>query len=146
MQTVRGVIANRKYRGDFVRFQYRAGKYHAIKDGEIVPRTKADRTEKVEPIVIEGNHKAVVEPEIFDKAQAKLARQRRNTAPRKAYQYILTGLLQCGDCGGPMGGKRSQSGDRKKIYRVYNCRRFQQEGRSVCYGNSIGEDRLVACI
>jgi len=34
--TVRLVLTNAKYAGDFVRFRYHVGKYHAVQDGEIV--------------------------------------------------------------------------------------------------------------
>ena len=54
--TIRYVLRNRKYVGDYVRFRFRAGKYHGVKDGEIVPRHRADSFEEVEPMMIVKNH------------------------------------------------------------------------------------------
>lgn len=139
--TVRFVLKNRKYVGDFVRFKYRAGRYYAIKDGEIVSRTKADRLEEVEPIIIKGQHEAIVDRGTFDKAQAKLARQKKDTAPRTGRRYAFSGLLRCGDCGLVMGGApRRRSGVERSVYR---CHTYGDGGKAACFRNEIREDVLL---
>jgi len=140
--TLRDTLTNRKYAGDFVRLRYRAGKYHAIKDGEIVSRHKGDVVEEVEPIVVENNHKAIVSRKLFDRVQRKLKGQRRRTSHRTGHQYLFSGLLRCGDCGGPMGGIVNNNGSGERKYR-YGCRTFHGQGRSACHCNSIGEDNLL---
>jgi len=141
--TLRGTLTNRKYAGDFVRLKYRAGKYHAIKDGEIVTRRKGEGVEEVEPIVVEDHHKAIVPRRLFDRVQRKLAGQRKRTAHRTGHQYIFSGLLRCGDCGGRMGGAPAMDGSKYKKYFTYICRTYHSHGPAACHCNSMSEDKLL---
>ena len=141
--TVRSTLMNRKYTGDFVRFQRRCGKYHAIQDGEIVPRSKGDGTEIVDPLVVEDHHEAIVPRDIFDAAQKKLGLNLTNKAHRTARQYAFSGLLKCGDCGGPMHGVPGNTETQGSRYR---CGTAQKYGRSACQPSSIAEDKLVNAV
>ena len=143
LTTLRDTLRNRKYAGDFVRLRYRAGKYHAIKDGEIVIRRKGEKVEEVEPVVVENHHKAIVPRKLFDRVQRKLKGQRKRTAHRTGHHYIFSGLLRCGDCGGPMGGAPARDGSRKKTYYTYRCRNYHSLGPAACHCNSIGETPLL---
>ncbi len=148
MSTVRAILVNRKYTGDYVRFKVRRGKYHAIQDGEIVARRKGDGREvEAEPVVVEDHHAAIVPRKLFDRVQRKLKGQQKRTAHRTGHQYAFTGLLRCGDCGGPLGGAvaRSSAGQRKIAF-VYHCRRFHSQGRSACHCNSVGEAPLLTTV
>jgi len=146
MSAVRDVLTNAKYTGAYVRFRYRDGKYHAIEGGEIVSRSKADRREVVsDPVVFQNNHEPIVSEELFEQVQRKLKRQKTRTAARSRRQYPLSGLVRCGDCGGPMGGNRSHNGSGEQRYR-YVCRTFHAKGKSACYCNSIAEEPLLRCV
>ena len=139
---VRDVLTNRKYTGAFIRFKDRVGKYHAIQDGEIVERRKTDSAEKPEPMIREHNHEAIIDKRTFDRAQAKLAKNQRKCAHRDGYQYIFTGLLRCGDCGGPMNGRPSHNGS-GITRRRYECNAYHIKGASVCHANGIAEAELM---
>jgi site-specific DNA recombinase len=143
---VRDVLANRKYTGAFVRFKDRVGKYHAIQDGEIVERRKTDSAEKPEPMIREDSHEAIIDKRTFARAQAKLAKNQKRCAHRTGHQYVFTGLLRCGDCGGPMNGRPAHSGsgvtDPRYLHR-YDCNAYHIKGASVCHANSIAETPLV---
>jgi site-specific DNA recombinase len=140
--TVREILTNRKYTGAFVRFKYRVGKYHAIQDGEIVERRKTDSPEKPEPMVVEDHHEAIIDQRTFERVQAKLGKNKTRTAHRIGYQYIFTGLLRCGDCGGPMYGQPSRNGSGKPRYR-YECQTYHIKGSSACHGNGMYEAPLL---
>jgi len=134
-------LTNRKYTGAFVRFHYRSGKYHAIQDGEIVPRSKADKEVEVEPlIVVEGNHEPIIDQASFDAAQVKLSKQQPLTARRDGYRYLFGGLIRCGDCGKNMRG--TQSRDKHS----YHCGTYHSCGRSACFNNQVAEDTLLAVV
>ena len=142
--TVRYVLRNRKYCGDLVRFRFRAGKYHVIKDGEIVSRGKGDGFEEVEPMIVPNKFEAIIDRKTFKAAQAKMRRQKRDTAPRTGRRYALSGLLRCGDCGLVMCGVPHR---RPGIVRsVYRCHTYQDGGKTACYRNQIKEDILLDCI
>jgi site-specific DNA recombinase len=144
--SVRNILTNRKYTGAFVRFHYRAGKYHAIQDGEIIPRKKTDAREELEPMVVEDHHEPIIDKRTFERVQRKLALQQKRTAHRTGHQYVFTGLLRCGDCGGPMGGTPTWGGNPRKTYYVYRCRAFHEKGRSTCHANSMSEAPLLALV
>jgi site-specific DNA recombinase len=138
--TVRYVLRNRKYAGDYVRFRFRAGKYHGVKEGEIVTRRKTDSFEEVEPMIVENHHKGLVDRNTFDAAQQKLSMQKRRTAKRSCRQYAFTGLLKCGDCGHSMTGRPYHRAHRQSIYR---CHHYTTGGRTACYSNTIRESDLL---
>ena len=139
---VRDVLTNRKYTGAFVRFKYRVGKYHAIQDGEIVARRKTDAEEKPEPMIREDNHEAIIDKRTFERVQAKLAKNQKQTAHRNGYQYVFSGLLRCGDCGGPMNGRPARNGS-GITRRRYGCNAYRIKGSSVCHANGIYEAQLM---
>lgn len=134
--SVRSILDRRKYTGTFVFGNRNSGRYHSFRGGEIMPRRKSDKTTKSSPITHEGHFEAIVDQETFDKAQAKLVGSKCKTARKQARQYILSGLLKCGDCGGALGGMRGK----------YVCRRYHSSGSEACYHNSIHEAPLVRCI
>jgi len=138
--TVRQVLRNRKYCGDYVRFRFRAGKYSAVEDGEIVARRKGAKFEEVEPMVVENHHEAIVPRKLFDRVQRKLAGQQKRTAHRTGRQYIFSGLLVCADCGKIMAGTPNRRGEGRKVYR---CHTYQDGGSSACYRNQLTEERLL---
>ena len=140
VSSVRAILCRRKYCGTFVYMEQGSGKYFASQDGEIVPRRKSDKATKSDPIVHEKKFKKIVSQKTFDRAQAKLANNKTDTAPKQARQYLLSGLVRCGDCGGAMGGRTQSNGP------VYRCQLYHQTGRSQCHCNTITEAPLLRCI
>ena len=138
--SVRAILARRKYTGTFVYGERNSGKYHSFRDGEIIPRRKADKSDSAEPIVHENHFEAIVDQDTFDRVQAKLDRRKTKTAPRTTRQYALSGMLRCGDCGGSLGGMPQSSGS------IYRCREYHHSGTASCYCNSIKEAPLVSAV
>ena len=140
MSGVRAVLVRRKYTGTFVYGARNGGKYHSFRNGEIIPRRKTDKTVAAEPITIPDRFEAIIDQDTFDRAQAKIEARKGKTRPRQARQYLLSGLIKCGDCGGAMAGLARTSGS------VYRCSLYHQTGRSHCYCNTIRERPLVSVI
>ena len=72
-------------------------------------------------VVIENGIPAIIDKEVFYKAQDMLKKNKRESGRMKApMNYLLTGKLFCGHCGGSMVGESgtSQSGT---IYNYYKC-------------------------
>ena len=141
--TVRYVLRNRKYCGDYVRFRFRAGKYHGVADGEIVPRRKTDRFAEVAPVVVENHHKAIVPRKLFDRVQRKLKGQQKRTAHRSGRQYIFSGLLTCGDCNHSLTGRPDH---RTPDEAVYRCHHYITGGRAACNSNTLREPEILAAV
>jgi hypothetical protein len=139
MSSVRTILERRKYTGTFIYGERNGGSYFAMRDGEIVPRRKADKFVRSTPIVHQDKFEAIIDQGTFDRAQAKLKTGKTRTAPRTARPYLLAGLVKCGDCKGSMGGLRPKQP-------VYRCRLYHQTGTSCCYCNTIPEAPLVEAV
>jgi site-specific DNA recombinase len=140
ISSVRAILQRRKYCGTFVYGDQNGGKYFAMRDGEVVPRRKSDGVTKSEPIVHPDRFEAIIDQKAFDQAQAKLNSRKNDTAPKTTRQYLLTGLVHCGDCGGGMGGRTASNQP------LYECRTYNQTGASECNRNTIPEAPLVSVI
>jgi DNA invertase Pin-like site-specific DNA recombinase len=140
ISSVRAILKRRKYTGTFVYGEQNAGNYYCWRDGQIVPRRKSDKTVQSDPIVIPNKFEAIVDQKTFEQSQAKMESQKPKTAPRKARQYLLSGLVRCGDCEGGMSG-RMQSGSP-----IYRCSKYHQTGKTACYCNTIKESPLLSVI
>ena len=139
-EALAGILRRRKYTGAFTWGIRAAGRYFSMRDGEVVPRSKSDQLEFKAPIVHEGKFEAIVSQALYDAAQRKLAKNQKWTAPSSCRQYLLTGLIRCGNCGGAMGGetRRNESS--------YCCRTYRRGGKAVCGNNKIREAPLVSCV
>ena len=136
---VRKVLTNEKYAGSFVRFRWSGGKYFGLDAaGEIVARDKtAGKTERDRPLItIPDNHPPIVDQEVFDQAQTKLAANRTETTRKDTRVFPFAGLLRCSECGGVMGGRGSR----------YICNTYHREGRGGCQPNTISESKLLPAV
>nr|WP_281374563.1 recombinase family protein [Nocardioides soli] len=103
-----------------------------------------DRARKIEPTLHPGVHEPVIDQELW---QAYLdARRLRAARPARTIrsQYLLSGLIRCGRCGGSM--VAGQFG----AYRVpkYRCQNGKEIGPAVCKGGYVMashvEDKVYA--
>ena len=94
VSSVRAILQRRKYTGTFVCGDQNAGKYFAMRDGEVIPRRKSDKAIAAEPITHPDRFEAIVSQKTFDRTQAKLDDRKGNTAPKTARQYLLTSLVR----------------------------------------------------
>lgn len=78
-----------------------------------------------EPIIIPMP--VIVEPEIWEQAQKLMKESRRAWNSKAKRQYLLSGLLTCGDCGRTMGGIYAKYWGRH--YRGYTCRKSKSASR-----------------
>ena len=66
---------------------------------------------------VRGEWEPIMDQELFDQVQAVLARDGRGGGRRGARQYVLSGILRCGTCGGRMHGANTSS----KAGYAYSC-------------------------
>ena len=128
------------------------GKYHHMGgNGEITSGRSQSNGECV-PIVIDGVHDALIDPDTFQRCQDKLA-ERSVTGRKPRYnRYLLSGVLSCGHCGGPLAGKGYSKGKGPRYYacvtgntRPGACSRYQiRQGPIEDYVLGVIEGRLLA--
>jgi DNA invertase Pin-like site-specific DNA recombinase len=131
--TVRAILTNRRYIGEWA---WNTTKWTRT-NGKVKRRSrpKADHVVKVIPEL------AIVPRDLFDRVQARLARVNRigthGGRPAGAGQrpYLVSGLLKCSSCGGPMSvhGQTTKNGVR---YANFACTANRSRGASVCANSS----------
>lgn len=80
-----------------------------------------------------GAHDAIVDVDVFERAQA-LADQRASSnavISQRRGDFLLTGVLTCGRCGGTYVGT-SGTGRNGQKFRYYSCRRAKARGKEAC--------------
>lgn len=81
---------------------------------------------------------AIVSEEVFDEVNARLKVSKRTSAHHKTeINYLLSGKLICGKCGGLMTGD-SGKGKLGRIYNYYKCF-TKKKNKQVCDKKSIGQ-------
>jgi DNA invertase Pin-like site-specific DNA recombinase len=138
------LLRQRSYRGDFTFNVSRRGQFYGIdSEGEVVERAKLDGAGRV--FLCEGAHAPVIEPDLFDRVQERLARIAGSRKGRKNMGHALTGILVCGHCGTAMYAaavkrKRGKDGYGPTVYR---CNGNSLYGRGKCRQYQIHESDIL---
>lgn len=93
--------------------------------------------------IVEDAHPALVDKEMFYKAQKILASRTHERGIKRAH-HPLTGILVCGICGVGMVCQKRTHGN--KEYRYYICKTYHKYGRDSCPQANINADELEAAI
>lgn len=72
--------------------------------------------------VNKGNHEAIIDQETWDRVQAETLKRKDGATPLG--EYLLTGLLKCGVCGGNIVHVKriTRKKDKEYIYELYACK------------------------
>ncbi|MCT4509517.1 MAG: recombinase family protein [Tepidibacter sp.] len=95
-------------------------------------------------ILVEGNHEAIIDEEIWNKVQELYNLKSKKPARNFDGSYPLTGLLRCPVCGiGMVCGRTTNKlkDGTKKVIKYYYCGNFKNKGSAVCKSNSIRADK-----
>lgn len=91
--------------------------------------------------VVKGQHQPIITEELFKQAQDILDSRYRK--PTRAFRtYLLSGLLKCGKCGGPMHGYTFAKKSSGKVYTYYKCHNRGSKGPTVCTGMTVPAKEL----
>lgn len=134
VQTVAYLLANRAYTGDLVWGRRMRNPRYGKREGE---RARAWREEPL--VAKEGVFPAIISREEFDLVQAirreRPCRQRGGGGRSMASDFLLTGLLRCAVCGGPMVGRHNDPTSPRGFY--YFCLTRAQKGKYECHARAI---------
>ena len=117
-ETVRAIVESLNERGLQTKHNkpYSLGSFNAI-----LKNRKYIGEDRDQDVVIPGGVPAIVPQELFDRVQARIARNKRAPAMSKADEaFLLTTKLFCGKCGRLMVGESGTSHTGKKHY-YYKC-------------------------
>ncbi|CAN5198736.1 recombinase family protein [soil metagenome] len=141
--SVRAILSNEKYAG---RWRWNVSKWIRV------PGKKARRQlarPESEHVVREYPELALIDAETWDRVQKRTKRHVRGSGRTlRAGQrpYLVSGLLRCGICGGPMSiaSQKTKNGVR---YANFGCTAFASRGGSICSnGSTISEKKVTEAL
>jgi len=121
--TVHEILTNPAYMGKTYAFTYNYAE-SKTKHGSTRPKRKRPIRKPVEEWVeIPGATPAIINPETFDLAQARLQQNKRLSRRNAKRQYLLSGYVFCRDCGRRYRGKSvtPKRGENVRYVRYYEC-------------------------
>lgn len=127
---------NQKTIGDILRYPVYVGTM--VQGRQAIISYKVHKRYDTDPAdwyIVENTHQAIIDRELFDKAQALLQRDTR-TAPGKQNVYLFSGFLRCADCGKAMVRNTS------KNFVYYYCRTYREKSTEECSKHAIRADIL----
>jgi DNA invertase Pin-like site-specific DNA recombinase len=139
--TVKVILENPAYAGDFAGGRSTNGKYHNISSGTVV---KSEGRRRRQPEnkwkIIRDHHEPIIARPLWEAAQAILAKGKTGRSPHgpDTNPYLLSNKLRCGRCGGPMWGEENRNG-----YRRYECGAHKYGGDECCLGTNVREDDVL---
>ncbi len=119
--TLSSMLHNEKYKGD-------ALLQKTFTVDFLQKKTKKNEGE-VPQCYVEGNHEAIIRPEVFDMVQAEFEK-RKKIAVRYTGVSIFSNKIKCADCGGWYGSKVWHSTDKSRKI-VYRCN-DKYKGKEKC--------------
>lgn len=133
--TVRNILSNEIYIGNTVQGKRRTKSYKVHKI-ETVP--------KEEWIRVENTHQAIINKEIFEKAQ-ELARKDVKVSQKTKELSIWAGFLKCDDCKRAM-NKKSSTNKLGTSYEYYICSTYRKKSNNLCTKHTIKVEKLEAAV
>ena len=133
--SVYGILTNEKYAGNMVlqktyRPDFRTKK-NKINQGQVA---------KYE---VTGSHEAIISETDFATVQERLleTQKKHTNNPKGNANYLFTGLIKCGYCGGSFVHHTNCSGKYKRS--IWCCHRSNELGQTICPAKAIPETILI---
>ncbi|QGG48953.1 recombinase family protein [Heliorestis convoluta] len=119
-QVVRQILMNPVYDGKFTQNRWNTEKIHLnkyVKNEEDKVRIK--ERSKEEWIIVPCPR--IVDDVTFSHAQSLLTESRRRWAGKPKNEYLLSGLVRCGECGNTMSGRKAKNWD-SYVFEYYDVK------------------------
>lgn len=127
--TIKGILFNPLYIGKI--------RYNKQQDWN----TKRRKGTNPAPIIVDGEHEAIIARELWDKVQARYANANKHPARVYYGSFPFTGVMRCPQCGHGMVAQRATRKSKKtgevKYTPYYQCGQFVNKGAGVCRANSV---------
>lgn len=149
--SVRELLRHREYRGDFTYNSRKSGRFHIVNGNqEVVAVSQYDDADR-QPwkvtdegrIVKEGIFKPLIDPEIFDAAQKRLATfELKGGRKPRVDGFPLSRVLVCDNCDNVMNGCQPTG----RSYRIYRCAGNSYNGAGTCKSYEIREELILPVV
>ncbi len=81
---------------------------------------------------------AIIEPDLWDKTNKNILKNRKNVGRKNDYHYLLNGIIFCGNCGMELRGKKRLKGSD----RAYKCKGKRQPNSSCTESRGINIPKI----
>lgn len=102
---VRSILTNEKYKGDAL-----LQKSYTV---DFLTKKKKVNEGEIPQYYVEGNHEAIISPDVFEQVQRELERRKADRG-RHSCVHLFSGKIKCGQCGEWYGSKVWHSTDKYK--------------------------------
>ena len=93
---VRSILTNEKYKGDAL-----LQKSYTV---DFLAKKKKVNEGEIPQYYVEGNHEAIISPDVFEQVQRELVHRKANNG-RHSSVHLFSGKIRCGQCGEWYGSK-----------------------------------------
>ena len=146
LSVIQGILKNEKYKGDVL-----LQKTFIV---DIFNKKSQKNTGELPMYLYKNHHIPIINPAVFDKVQVEIARRNsmKSTSDKNATEnsrfsskYALTGLVECGECGGKYRRTTWSKRGKKKV--VWRCISRLEHGTKYCKDSpTIEEERIHLAI
>ena len=130
---VRSILTNEKYKGDAL-----LQKSYTV---DFLTKKKKVNEGEIPQYYVEGNHEAIIQPEVFELVQQELER-RKTSSGRHSGVHLFSGKIKCGQCGEWYGSKVWHSTDKYRRV-IWRCN-HKYDGEEKCSTPHLTEDEIKA--
>ena len=132
------IISNEKYAGVYT-YNKRVAR------NSLGQRSSHSYKSKEEIVRIPGGIPAIVDEHTFKQAQKRKESNAKGTRSRREKDhYLLTGLIECGECGHAFTSNRKTAGRNKQLYLTYRCSNHNKGEH--CHCKEVNRDYLEAFV
>lgn len=102
------------------------------------------RAGKIEPLIVEGMHKGIIEPELWLRVQEVNEFQKRSFTTNRNFNgnFFLTGVLKCPKCGSGTVMSKIRKPNSNDYHYYYMCQAYHSKGIAVCNTNLIKKEEI----
>ena len=133
--TIRNILNNEVYIGNTVQGKRRTKSYKLH---------QVEQVNKEEWVRVEHTHEAIIEQELFEKAQA-LHQRDIKVSQKTSRRSMWAGVLTCADCHRAM-NKKSSTNQSGKRYEYYICSTYRKKSHRLCSKHTIKISELEAAV
>ena len=130
---VRSILTNEKYKGDAL-----LQKSYTV---DFLTKKKKVNEGEIPQYYVEGNHEAIIQPEVFELVQQELERRKQGRG-RHSGVHLFSGKIRCGQCGEWYGSKVWHSTDKYRRV-IWQCN-HKYDGEEKCSTPHLTEDEIKA--
>ena len=131
------ILRNPRYAGTYV--------YFRVASADYITKTRNNHLYNPEPIIVPNGIPAIITQKLFDNVQKILDNRKNKHAKTYKENYLLSGLIRCGECGSAYAGNRTvlRSG---KLNITYRCDSRKNKVGRTCDNGAINRDYIEGSV